>query len=209
MSVIITTRDLLPLLASLQDTIAAQFLAKVKDTIQLDRPGLQPLHVNSGGVMLLLHVREGLLLSRVKLSDDGSWRLGLRGALLAGLSSLARGRGVELEGFDIKCSTKEEGLALTHLLECFLSWKVRELRLTGEVGQGIWEGLARAADRGTLSSVFLVDRNILKKGSKEDMRKVWDGVELGIGLGGFDMEMVLKSYDEYGWSRINWLRMNG
>ena len=98
--------------------------------------------------MLLLHAREGLLLSRVKLS--GSWLLGggLTGALLTSLSSLASGRRVELEVGYIKCSTEEEGLALTHLLDCCLSWKVGDLRLTGEVGQGAWEGVARAADRG-------------------------------------------------------------
>ena len=206
-SVIITTRDLLPLLASLQDTIAAQFLAKVKDTIQLDRPGLQPLHVNSGGVMLLLHVREGLLLNHIKLRYVDSWCLGLTGALLTGLSSLASGRGVELVVFDIECSTEEEGLALIHLLDCCLSWKVRDLRLTGEVGQGIWEGLARAADRGTLNRVQ-VDRNILKKGSKEDVRKVWDSVKLVISLEGLNREIVWKGYGERGWGRINRLRMS-
>ena len=49
-----------------------------------------------------------------------------------------------------------------------------------------------------------VDRNILKK----DVRKVWDGVKLGISLGGLDKEMVWKSDGEWGWGRINWLRMN-
>ena len=49
-----------------------------------------------------------------------------------------------------------------------------------------------------------VDRNILKK----DVRKVWDGVKLGISLGGLDKEMVWKSDGEWGWGRIKWLRMN-
>ena len=138
--VIITTSDPSPLLAGLQDTIATQFFAKV-ETVRLDRPGLQPLHVDRGGVMLLLHAREGLLPSCVKLR-------GLTGALLTSLSSLASERRVELEVGYIKCSTEEESLAMTNLLDCCLSWKVMKLRLTGEVGQGAWEGVARAADRG-------------------------------------------------------------
>ena len=110
-----TTSDPRPLLASLQDTIASHFLAKVGpvEAVRLDRPGLQPLHVDREVVLLLLHAREGLVLGSVRL---GGGRL--TGALLMALSSLARGRGVELEVGRIHLNTEEEGLALTRLLDC-------------------------------------------------------------------------------------------
>ena len=179
-SFINTTSNPRPLLASLQDTIASHFLAKVGpvglvQTVRLDRPGLQPLHVDEEGVLLLLHAREGLLLGSVRLGDGP-----LTGALLMALSSLASGRGVELEVDRIRCNTEEEGLALTHLLDCCMSWKVRLLYLRGQVGQGAWEGLARAADRGTVGTVE-VDRDVLRRGNIEDVKKVWECTELGNG----------------------------
>ena len=125
-SFITTTRDPRPLLAGLQDTITSHFFAKTGpvgpvDIVRLDRPGLQPLYVDREGVLLLLHAREGLLLGRFRLGDFGGI---LRGALLLALSSLASGRGVELEVNYILCYTEEEGLALNHLLDCCMSWKV-------------------------------------------------------------------------------------
>ena len=113
-SFISTTSDPSPLQAGLQDTIASHFYAKVGqgETVRLDRPGLQPLRVDREGGLLLLHAREGLLLGSVRLGG------GLTGALLMALSSLARGRGVELEVGRIHLNTEEEGLALTRLLDC-------------------------------------------------------------------------------------------
>ena len=135
----------------------------------------------------------------------------LTGALLTALSSLARPGlacpTVELEVLDVLCTTEEEGLALTHLLSCCISWKLGQLRLTGQVGQGTWEGLAREADRGTVGSVD-VPRNILKRGTVEDVRKVWECSESGIGLGGMAEEMVWKEDGESGWGRIKWLIIN-
>ena len=209
-SFINTTSNPRPLLASLQDTIASHFLAKVGpvglvQTVRLDRPGLQPLHVDEEGVLLLLHAREGLLLASVRLGG------GLTGALLMALSSLASGRGVELEVEDILCITEEEGLDLTHLLDCCMSWKVWFLHLRGQVGQGAWEGLARAADRGTVRSVG-VDRNVLRRGKIEDVKKVWECKDLGDGWWEAGVELVWRREGEgdnrkWGWGEIEKLMM--
>ena len=121
-------------------------------------------------MLLLLHAREGLLLGRVRLGYGH-----LTGALLMALSSLASG-GVELEVGCIQCNTEEESLALTHLLDFCLSWKVGYLWLRGQVGQGAWEGLARVADRGTVRTVG-VDRDILRRGKTEEVKKVWECME--------------------------------
>ena len=77
----------------------------------------------------------------------------------------------------MKASTEEEGLALTNLLAGCLSWKVRVLILSGQVGQDAWEGVARAADRGLVSRLQ-VDRNILKSGTMEDARRIYDGSDI-------------------------------
>ena len=86
---------------------------------------------------------------------------------------MASERKLELEAYFIKASTEEEGLALTKLLACCLSWKVRILVLSGQVGQAAWEGVARAADRGFVCRLQ-VDRNILKSGTMEDARRVYE-----------------------------------
>ena len=74
----------------------------------------------------------------------------------------------------VRCRNEEEGLALTHLLDCCLSWKMDVLFLTGQVGKGIWEGVGRAADRGTVHSRVKVDRDVLRRGVIEDVRRVWE-----------------------------------
>ena len=61
---------------------------------------------------------------------------------------MASERKLELEAYFIKASTEEEGLALTNLLAGCLSWKVRILVLSGQVGQAAWEGVARALSAG-------------------------------------------------------------
>ena len=172
-----TTSDPSPLLASLQDTIASQFFAKVGpvgrlDTFTLDRPGLQPLHVDSAGVVLLLQAKEGLLLGHVRL--EHSW---LSGELLTALSCLASGRSIELDVSTIWALTDEENLALVHLLDCCQSWRTRHLSLGGRVRQDMWEGMARAADRGSVGNVGM-DLNILKRGKIEDVKRVWECTEM-------------------------------
>ena len=108
-SFINSTSDPGPLLASLQETIANQFFAKVgrREIVRLDRPGLglSPLHVDREGVLLLLHAREGLVLGRVRLGlksgrwtgRNGDWSIEeagdsrLTGAMLTALSCLDTG----------------------------------------------------------------------------------------------------------------------
>ena len=183
-SFISTTSDPNPLLkkktllASLQDTIAAQFFAKVGpvgriETVTQDRPGLQPLHVDRAGVVLLLQAKEGLLLGHVRL--EHSW---LKGELLTALSCLASGRSIELEVDTIWGRTEEEVLAMVHLLACCQSWRTRHLRFTGQMRQVVWEGLARAADRGTVGIVYVAYLASLQRGKIEDVRRVWECTEM-------------------------------
>ena len=206
-SFICTTADPSPLLARLQVTIALQFPSKLRgswkwdDAIVLERPLHHLLHVDVKGLLLLLHVREGLALRSVRL---GYMQEEVGGGLLAALSRLAAqspGRGLQLSVTTLKAVTEEDGLALAQLLDNCGVWRVGRLSLHGQVGQDAWQGLSRAAGRGKKVRDILVDKEVIKRGAREDLRKAWDSTEEW-GHWVVGGEAVDRGEGEEGWRRI-------
>ena len=175
-----TAADPGPLLASLQEAIVLRFPAKGdwrREEVVLERLPQQPLHVDAEGVLLLLHAREGLVLKTVRLG----WAKEVGGDLLAALSSFAAqtpGREVKLELGKLIAVTKEDGRALAQLLATCGEWSVVNLELQGEVGQEAWQGLAGVPSRGNRCRghgicVVHVDREVARRGAREDLRGAW------------------------------------
>ena len=213
---ICTSSDPGPLLARLQETISLQFPAKGragtwvrqdagtwewvgKDAIVLERHLHQPLHVDAEGLLLLLHAREGLSLGSVSV---GGRNEEVRGGLLAALSCLANQtpeRGLELQVFSLMVDTEEDGLALTQLLGGCGDWTVGHLELFGQVGQETWQGLAMAVGRGRVCGSVTTNNQIIRRGAREDLRRVWDCT-----VGGWHVNWEYLSRDdkEKGWRRI-------
>ena len=128
-----------------------------EDAIILERPLHQPLHVDTEGLLLLLHAREGHAL----VSASVDFRKEVEGGLLAALSSLATQtpwRRLELQVFSLKAVKEEDGLALAQLLAVCGDWTVGDLYMSGQVGQEAWQGLAMAAGRGNVCGTVIVDR---------------------------------------------------
>ena len=151
------------------------------DAIVLERHLHQPLHVDTEGLLLLLHAREGLSLGSVSV---GGRIEEVRGGLLAALSCLANQtpeRGLELQVFSLMVDTEEDGLALTQLLGVFGDWTVGHLELFGQVGQETWQGLAMAVGRGRVCGSVTTNNQINRRGAREDRRRGWDCYSLGPG----------------------------
>ena len=212
---ICTTADPGPLLARLQEIISLQFPSKGlagtwenKDAgtwdwmgdgaIVLEGPLHQPIHVDTEGVLLLLRAREGLTLVSVGVGMNEF----VGGGLLAALSSLATKtpeRGLELQVFSLVAVTEEDGLALAQLLVGCGDWTVGYLSLYGQVGQEAWQGLAMAVGRGRVCGTVSTINQVIRRGAREDLRRVWDCT-----VGGWEVngEYLSRDDGEEGWRRI-------
>ena len=220
---ICTTADPGPLLARLQEIISLQFPSKGlagtwenKDAgtwdwmgdgaIVLEGPLHQPIHVDTEGVLLLLRAREGLTLVSVGVGMNEFVGRGL----LAALSSLATKtpeRGLELQVFSLMVDTEEDGLALTQLLGGCGDWTVGHLELFGQVGQETWQGLAMAVGRGRVCGSVTTNNQVIRRGTREDLRRVWDCT-----VGGWHVnwEYLSRDDEEEGWRRIEeWINGEG
>ena len=158
-------------------------------------PQLQ--HVSGLGLQLLaLTDREGArhTVHEIKMSSISS-------SLLLSLASLHRDQISELVvESGIHCTTEEEGSALVSLLERSTTWMVRWLYLYDEVGQLTWEGLARVVARGKFERVRAPDREVVRRGRREDLWAVWQNVEYGWEV---DEEWIMKlDGEEEGWKTI-------
>ena len=169
----------------------------------LERLPQKPLLVDSEGVLLLLHAREGLVLKTVRLG----WGKEVGGDLLAALSSLAAqtpGRELKLDVDNLRAVTEEDGRALAQLLAtCEDWWWVSNLYLCGQVGQEAWQGLAGAASRGKLCiSRMHVDREVLRRGAREELRGAWWDGTRDEGWWRVEGKIVHREEGHEGWGRI-------
>ena len=203
-SFIRTAADPGPLLASLQEAIALRFPAKEDwrmEEFVLERLPQQPLHVDAEGVLLLLHAREGLVLKTVTCLEEE-----VGGDLLAALSSFAAqtpGSEVKLDVYDLIAVTEEDGRALAQLLATCGEWRVWDLSLLGQVGQKAWQVLAGAAGRQKYGILNVrVDREVLRRGAREDLRGAWWDCTDYEGSWRVDWKNVDREEGHEGWGRI-------
>ena len=105
-------------------------------------------------------------------------------SLLLSLASLKWEQNADLDNWDTICTIEEEGRALVSLLERCCTWRVEVLELAGEVGGQTWERLARGRlARGRLGSV-VTGREVVRRGRREDLWRVWRNTEVGWDVGG-------------------------
>lgn len=76
---------------------------------------------------------------------------------------------------DIHCETENDGAACTALLQQCQKWQVDTFRMTGDLGEPFWEGMATATntdcEKENLKAVRVTKR-VLKRGRRDHLRKV-------------------------------------
>ena len=76
---------------------------------------------------------------------------------------------------DIHCESEHDGAVCTALLQQCQNWHVDTFRMTGELGEPFWEGMAIAinteSEKENLGTVRVTKR-VLKRGRRDHLRKV-------------------------------------
>ena len=76
---------------------------------------------------------------------------------------------------DIHCETANDGAACTALLQQCTKWDVDTFRMTGDLGEPFWEGMATAtstdSEKKNLRGVRVTKR-VLKRGRRDHLKKV-------------------------------------
>ena len=151
--------------------------------------------------LLALTGREG---ARHVLHEVRIWSIPPRSTnLLLTLASLATEQITELWSGIISCTSDEGGTALISILERCTMWSVMLELGDGEggVGEKTWQRLAREVARGPGRLRWLsAEREVVRRGSREDVRAVWKSVETTMWV---DRETIEKSDgEEEGWFKI-------
>jgi len=129
--------------------------------------------VNWPGFLLLVEVFRGsascdlLPIAKVKLETG-----------LLKIAGYAAGQTKPVKKFtmeDFHCESAKEGAACTALLQQCQEWRIETFRMTGDLGEPFWEGMATATssdcEKENLRSVR-VTRKVLKRGRRDHLRKV-------------------------------------
>jgi len=157
-----------------------------KPEVQINSPSVQEKTglvgdedhvVNWTGFLLLVEVFKGL--SNCDLLPVAKVKLATGLLRVAGYVALQTKPVQKLTINEIHCETAVDGAACTALLQRCETWNVDTFRMTGNLGEPFWEGMATATtihpeeggEKENLQSVR-VTKKVLKRGRREHVRKV-------------------------------------